>query len=351
MEKKNKGIKRLKLFDIARDGKGVSKRRADLGTGFKRFFHSYKNNFGKLISVNIIMVLGNFPLLFLVAVLSGLTKTNVSLPFSDLFQNINGILQAHPSVTPYEMTLVAIEGLQKPALVPTVWTYIFYGISTLTFITFGPINASCTYILRNMASGEPVFVWTDFIYAIKRNIKQSLIFGVIDALIICILGFNIYITIVDPAMMFFAFAMIVIAILYSMMRTYIYLQMVTFKLSIFKMFKNSMKFALLGFKRNIIATLGVAIIVVIEAMLLFLFNGILMPFAIAGPLAILFSSSAYMCIFAAYYKVKELMIDPYYREHPEEMPSAHEDEEIIMSDDVTYNERLDEIKKKNGIGS
>jgi len=92
LEKKNKGIKRLKLFDIARDGKGVSKRRAELGTGFKRFFHSYKNNFGKLISVNIIMVLANFPLLFLVAVLSGLTKTNVLLPFSDLFQNIKNTI-------------------------------------------------------------------------------------------------------------------------------------------------------------------------------------------------------------------------------------------------------------------
>jgi len=349
LEKKNKGIKRLKLFDIARDGKGVSKRRAELGTGFKRFFHSYKNNFGKLISVNIIMVLANFPLLFLVAVLSGLTKTNVLLPFSDLFQNINGIIQADPSVTPYEMTLVAIGGLQKPELVPTVWTYIFYGISSFALLTFGPVNASCTYILRNIASGEPVFVWSDFIYSFKRNIKQSLIFGVIDALIICILGFNIYITIVDPAMMFFAFAMIVIAVLYFMMRSYVYLQMVTFKLTIFKMIKNSMKFALLGFKRNIIATLGVVIIVVIEAMLLFLFNGILMPFAIAGPLAILFSTSAYMCIFAAYYKIKELMIDPYYREHPEEMPSSPEDEEIIMSDDVTYNEHLEEIKKKNGI--
>lgn len=349
MEKKNKGIKRLKLINIAKDGKGVSKKRANLGTGFKRFFHTYKNNFGKLITVNIIMVLGNFPLLFLVAVLSGLTKRTVMLPTSDLFQNVNGIIQANASVTPYEMTLAAIEGLQKPTLVPTVWTYIFYAISSLAFFTFGPVNAACTYILRNIASGEPVFVWTDFMYALKRNIKQSLIFGIIDALIICVLGFSTYITITTPEMMFFTFAMIVISLLYFMMRSYIYLQMVTFKLTIFKMVKNSMKFALLGFKRNITATGAVILIVLVEAMLLFLFNGILMPFAIAGPLAVLFSTSAYMCIFAAYYKVKELMIDPYYREHPEEMPAQPEDEEIIMADDVTYNEHLDEIKKKNGI--
>ena len=57
MEKKNKGIKRLRLINIAKDGKGVSKKKADLGTGFKRFFHTYKNNFGKLITVNIDAVL------------------------------------------------------------------------------------------------------------------------------------------------------------------------------------------------------------------------------------------------------------------------------------------------------
>ena len=350
MEKKSKGIKRLRLINIAKDGKGVSKKKADLGTGFKRFFHTYKTNFGKLITVNIIMVLGNFPLLFLVAVLSGLTKRTVMLPTSDLFQNINGLIQTTPSVTPFEITLAAVEGLQKPTLVPTVWTYIFYGISSLAFFTFGPINAACTYILRNMASGEPVFVWTDFIYALKRNIKQSLIFGVIDAGIICVLGLGTYLSVTTPALMFFVFPMLAIGVLYFMMRSYIYIQMVTFKLSVFKMIKNSMKFALLGFKRNIIATGSVLLIVIIEAMLLFLFNGILMPFAIAGPLAVLFSTSAYMCVFAAYYKIKDLMIDPYYRAHPDEMPAPpNEEEEAIMEDDVSYNEHLEEIKKKNGI--
>ena len=43
------------------------------------------------------------------------------------------------------------------------------------------------------------------------------------------------------------------------------------------------------------------------------------------------------------------MIDPYYREHPEEMPAPPEEDEVIMEDDVSYNEHLEEIKKKNGI--
>ena len=59
---------------------------------------------------------------------------------------------------------------------------------------------------------------------------------------------------------------------------------------------------------------------------------------------------AYMKVYAAYYKIKELMIDPYYEAHPEERPVVYtDDDDIIMHDDVTELERLEEIKKKNGI--
>jgi hypothetical protein len=58
MEQKNKN--RRRLFDFTRDGAGVSKRENLNESGLKRFFLTYKNSFGKLISVNMLMVLGNF---------------------------------------------------------------------------------------------------------------------------------------------------------------------------------------------------------------------------------------------------------------------------------------------------
>ena len=71
--------------------------------------------------------------------------------------------------------------------------------------------------------------------------------------------------------------------------------------------------------------------------------------AIAAPLAIMFSTLAYMKVYASYFKIKEVMIDPYYEEHPEERPETYEDEEIIMRDDVTERERLEEIKRRTNI--
>lgn len=126
--------------------------------------------------------------------------------------------------------------------------------------------------------------------------------------------------------------------------------MVTFKLSVFKMIKNSLIFALLGFKRNIMALFGIIIFLVVELLFLFGAGGILLPLAVAAPLAILVSSFAYMKVYASYFKIKEHMIDPYMAEHPELKPPSHDDdEEIIMRDDVTEGERLEEIKKRNGI--
>ena len=122
--------------------------------------------------------------------------------------------------------------------------------------------------------------------------------------------------------------------------------MVTFSLSAYKILKNSLIFALLGLKRNILAVLGIAVCLAFE--LMFFFVTALLPVAVAAPLAVLFSTFAYMKVYAAYFKIKEIMIDPYKADHPELYPEP-EEEEVIMRDDVTERERLAEIKKRNNI--
>ena len=349
-DKNNK--KRLRIFDLQREGKGVSKNQKELKPGLAKFFISYKNNFSKLVSVNIFYILGNFPIVFLIAALAGVTQKSAFSPLSDIFQNLAGIFAADGGATPYKLSVFAIEGLQSYSFVPTTWTYVFYAIGALLLFTFGVVNVGTAYIIRNMVSGEPIFLWTDFWYAVKRNWKQALPFGIIDAVICFVLGFNIY-SLITGTSDFFAsllfWSNVILAILYFFMRYYIYVQMVTFKLSVFKIFKNSLIFALLGFKRNIVAFLGIILLLFVEVMLLFGLGGILIPLAVAAPLAILFSTFAYMKVYASYYKIKEIMIDPYLAEHPELNTKPSDDEEIIMRDDVTERERLEEIKKRNGI--
>ena len=288
----------------------------------------------------------NFPLIFLIATLSGYTKLESQLPMYDIFQNLNPFLSSEQSG--YSLTLYALTGLQNQVFVPTTLTYVFYGISSLTLLTFGVINVGTAYILRNIAKGEPVFTWSDFIYAIRRNWKQALPFGAIDILINAILIFNIYNMVATSAsflgsVMFWA--NIIIFIAYFFMRFYIYVQMVTFDLTLFKIIKNSLIFVLIGLKRNVVAMIGILLLLFLEIMLLFGTAGLLMPFAVAIPLAIMFSTCAYMKVYAAYFKIKEIMIDPYYDESEPEF----DEDDIIMRDDITERERLEEIKKRNNI--
>lgn len=349
MEKKNKKNGRLRLVNLDRDGKGVSKNQANLTPGLKKFFILFGNNFGKLVSVNIFFVLGNFPLIFLIINLSGYFKKEYFTPFSDLFQNIAGIFTAEGSYTPYKMTLFALEGLQHQSLAHTTVNYVFYAIAALTLFTFGLVNVGTAYIIRNIVKGEPIFVWNDFWYSVKRNYRQALPFGALDAGILALLIWNLVSLITSTSQFFLSmlfWSNVVLFIVYFFMRYYIYIQMVTFKLSIYKMIKNSLIFALLGFKRNILAFLGIILLIFLEVLLMFGTGGILVPFAVAAPLAIMLSAMAFIKVYAAYPKIKQYMIDPYLEEHPEEKPEIS-DSDVIMRDDVTEKERLEEIKNKN----
>ena len=343
----NKKKKRFRPFDLTKEGRGISKNTADSEPGFKRFFITLWDNFGKIVSVNILFVLGNFPVFFAIAALAGVTQVPRSLPLSDLFQNLFGTFGVSGVTTPYTMTVFALEGLQHQTLAATTATYVFYGIGALSLLTFGVVNAGTAYILRNLVSGEPVFVFSDFIYAIKRNYKQALPFGIIDGLISVILCYNIY-SMLTGTSEFFAsmlfWANVAILLVWFFMRYYIYLQMVTFRLTVFKIIKNSLIFSLVGVKRNLIALLGIVLCLGLEFLFVFSFGGVLLPFGVAAPLALLFGLFAYMKIYAAYFKVKELMIDPYLAEHPEEAPTVPDDE-IVMHDDVTERERMEEIKR------
>lgn len=346
-----KDNKRLRLFDITRDGKGLSKNASEKLGSLKRFFISFKDNFGKITSLNIFMVIGNFSLIFLIATLSGFTKAQGLIPSFDVFQNLAGYFANTPP-SAHSMALFAQEGLQTVIYRPTATTYLFYGIASLSLFTFGIVNVGCAYILRNIAKGDPVFLWSDFWYAVKRNWKQALPFGIIDLLINFLLVWNVYSMFMSSAGNYFTNTMlwcnVVLFILYFVMRYYIYVQMVTFELSVFKILKNSLIFALLGFKRNLVAFIGILIGVLIELMCVIGAGGILLPFGIALPFIILFSAFAYMKVYAAYFKIKEVMIDPYLAEHPEEAPDSFSDE-AIMTDDVTERERLEEIKRRNSL--
>ncbi len=314
MENK-KGWRRF--FDSQREGPGVEKTEAEIGTGMRGFFFRYKTYFTRLLSVNLLMVFGNFPLLFALVALATWTRVLYPTPVYAAFPFLHGLLLQGGELSLSTLLSAGIEGTMVEASAMTPLTYVFFALSAGTVFTFGIVNAGTTYVLRNMVRGEPVFIWSDFWYAVKRNWRQALPFGILDALFLLLIPFNLVYFYNATADFFTGLmfgAMLLISLLYFWMRFYIYIQMVTFDLSVYKILKNSLIFALLGIKRNLMATLGIALLVLFNLFLMIGIGGVFSGAALLLPLVLLFSNGAFMSTFAAFYKVKEVMIDPYQNE-------------------------------------
>ena len=164
-----------------------------------------------------------------------------------------------------------------------------------------------------MVKCDPLFLPQDFFYAIRRNWKQALPFGVIDVLLSALLVYDIVFfyynatSFLRSAMFFLAVAL---RIIYFVMRYYLYLMMVTFSLSIGKLLKNAFIFAMINFRRNLVGTIGI----VAAVALCFYLTYVFLPLGTVVLLFLLLGSCAFIATYTAWPKIQSVMIDPYYRE-------------------------------------
>lgn len=309
-EKKKRSI--FNFYDSQKVGKGVPKEpppKYDLTYFFKLFGRNI-TNLGK---INLLYVFGNFPFLFGLYAMTGNLNVNNFAPASDLFGPLYGAMLHSDSVTPVHMALFGVHGVQTTISLMTPMTYMFFGLTALIIFTFGIVNTGTTYLIRSIIKREPLFFFQDFFYAIKRNLRQAIIVGIIDCAIMIILGYNILLTYFNLSSFMFNivfYANLMILFVYILMRFYIYLMLVTFDLSIFKLYKNAFIFSILGGKRNLLAVTGIGITLFLNYSLLIIF----MPVGVLIPFFILFSAGSFIAAYAAYPKIKEIMIDPYYTE-------------------------------------
>lgn len=265
---------------------------------------------GKLFTTNMLFIFCNFPIIFLLIAMSGiLSKTSVA-PLYQSWGPLQGafLYEQVPETT--KSSLTAIFGIQTEISVINTPTIVFFCLGLLVIFTLGFTKVGTTYIYRNLMSGEPVFTVSDFFYIIKKNIKQSLIFGIIDALILLMFGFNIYFLFANynaaqfnSFMLFLTIAMLIV---YSFARTYAYIMIFTFDLKMTKIIKYSLYYVILGIKRNCMSLLATVLILAINYTLFVVFTplGLLLPFVIT------FALCDFIAVYTAYPNViKYLMTE------------------------------------------
>ena len=320
-EKKNK---LFGFFDYNRDNRPDAQEE-DTTPTLKRYFKVLGRRFWKLVTLNLMML----PLVIPVLVCFYLYISMQQMPISGevLFPQLLGASAV--GGTPTTTLLFDLFGAQQNIPVFTTWTYIGMGICiAFLVVTFGWQNVGAAYIVRNMVRGEPVFVWSDYFYAIKRNLKEGFFLGLIDAVILFVLGFDIayfWGRTGSFTLDFGFFATIALIVLYFLMRFYIYLLLVTFDLSIYKILKNALIFSMLGFKRNIMGVLGIALITGIHVLLIpLLITTPLSGIPIILPFLWYMAAVTFTSAYAAYPIIDRYMIAPYIGTQDEEEKNVEE---------------------------
>ncbi|MBQ8398548.1 MAG: hypothetical protein IJX08_01135 [Clostridia bacterium] len=328
-------IKRKKKFnlynllnpEIDRDD---AKKDSDVAAlNFVGFFKLLGRRFSTILSTNILFVLGNFPIFFLLVIFSGIINDHSIVPQSLSFSNLYGAMNLSGTTTPLAAVLQGVSGspvLENEYNAPLLITFIL--LSGLVFFTFGLVNCGCAHILRSVVRGQPVFLFEDFFGTIKKNWKQGLVLGILDLLFLMLVLYDIWVFYLNYAASWFFsigfFLSIGIFVLYLCARMYAYMLVITFDLKLTKVIKNAFIFGFLGFKRNVVALIGQVLLVVLPIALIL--TGALMALGAVLPLVILFGIGLFMGYYASYKVIHKYMIEPYYDENGNPLPETEEDE-------------------------
>ena len=301
--------RKFKLFDMNKDGPGVSKDEKPFVPNLLGLPKFYFRNFTRLLSLNFLML----PLLIIPLVLvymfliAPTTPSETSVLYSTLY---GSHIIGESSVWNALLSVYGIQ-LNLPTFSPGV-IWLMLGLGVLLAVIWGWVNIGATYCTRNMLKGDPVFMTSDFFYAIKRNLWQGLLLGLIDFGIIALLIIDfVYFSKIGGTFMidFFYYAICALCIIYFFMRFYIYLMLVTFDIKIKKIFKNALIFSVLGIGRNMMSVLGMVVLVALNVALILL----LWPLGVVAPLILpliyLLPSINLLISYGAYPVIEKYMIN------------------------------------------
>ena len=327
--------KKFKLFDMNKDGKGV-KKDEDTRPTFLNFFKNLTRKFSQLLRLNLLMIVQIIPLIVIALVnfLGPKSPTMSNVMFAPLF----GIDQASGGAA--ASSVLDLSSIQMGyAVYSPVITITIIVLIVIMAITWGWQNVGATYVLRGLVRGDPVFVFSDFFYAIKKNFKQGFILGLIDFAISAILTVDVLYFVQRMnsfGLEFMFFATVGLIIIWLMMRFYIYNLLITFDIKIFKLIKNALIFMVLGLGRNMLALFGIALLSAIHIILIVLFIPLGISIPIILPFFYLLATGGFMACYAAYPVIDKYMIAPYASESSEEefiyFKESEETEEATEND-------------------
>ena len=187
---------------------------------FIRFWKRYGRNFLKLIQLNMVYALVTMPIYVWFTSLINAASTQAD----------GGVMTILGSV----LLSLVIDLPAAPLVILVV----------ISILLMGPATAAMSFCALDCAWDRPGLFWASFREAWKENWKQALPFGITDTLVCFVTLYYL----VDGTAEFgkgLVIAWMVLALLYAMVRVYIYPIMVTVELSLGALIQNSLILVLL----------------------------------------------------------------------------------------------------------
>ena len=262
--------------DRFKEGPGVEKDAPAL-TPIKQMFAIFARKFWYFVRFNFLYVLVSIPGLTLSVLISWLMLNNLTKTIDN------------PDILLYLYNALGVFFVIIPA------------------VAIGPFQAGLTYILRSFAREEPVFMWSDFFDTIKKNWKQSLIVGIINAAVITIIALDLLVYTnmeMNPYLKAALFGFIMfILVIFLIMQMYIYPMLITFKLTLRQLYKNAFLFSLIKFVPNF------GLLLISAALVILGFLGYSFVIGVFLYIIILPAFVGFMNMSFAYGTLKKYMID------------------------------------------
>ena len=204
-----------KLFDVTKEGKGVSREQVNKRKGFMLFLDIYFRRFWKLVLLNLIYMIVSIPAIFI-----SYKFVQYALVF---YMQLAGI---SPENT--EAVTAAIR------LTPMLMAII------IQFCGAGPATAGFNLVLRKYINDKHAWVWADFVRGMKENWKQALgIYLINTAYTVFATGSFLFYKYLMPDMQVLSVVIFTGSLAFLMMQMYTYQLMVGFKLTLKEIYKNS----------------------------------------------------------------------------------------------------------------
>lgn len=205
---------------------------------------------------------------------------------------------------------------------------LLYLIFFIPILTVGLGNAGATFITRNFAREKPVFLISDFFSTIKKNWKQALPIGILNTILTIIMMFSAFFYYSYGSFIgYILMGMVLLLLLiFTIMQYYIYIMMVTFKYSMKQLYKNALYMVFLGLKSNliIVGTLFLVVGLIISIAMTFIFSQLeAIGFLVLTFGLLMIPSFRFLLIqFYVFPVIKQYLIDPYYKDNPEEFEAV-----------------------------